>query len=508
VTAAWRQSALGYKLEDQWDQFAGDLPWTWKEIRSLQPRAVGLALLDAGQLEMGPRDRDTARRLPVAPPAGTPRSHRGVRYAIVTRGAADGDADPGRRPGLAWARMGDRLVLATSERAMRLTIDEAQAGRGITPPLPGLVSMELNLTTLRSDRYFRREFVFPAGPEAGKLRAALRLEDGSWSRCGKGRRASRQRLRVRGTRCGPPQAGNPKGVRSGRHSAPRSSNPSPNRPRSRFRPGAAPAVGTKAPEDRYAVNFTRPLVVPGAPPWKRVMWRDGRRCSIANASRAGATGWEATGSGWWSSRFPRGVTRSSSTSVGQPWRAAPGRATLVAVGDTQEIRVGPGLVALAVKRTGGFVWVGPSAKDLALVPTPQAASDVVRWARVDLDGVRGEALVGQGRGPGAAGSVRPLSDRVLGLLGWIPATASLSVERRKTASGWSERVVFGTGCGRAGPRGRRGLRSGDGASMAPEPVEDKEAVCPVRSCHAAGHSTASPGRLMFGDEPFAWSRSG
>jgi hypothetical protein len=33
---------------------------------------------------------------------------------------------------------------------------------------------------------------------------------------------------------------------------------------------------------------------------------------------------------------------------------------------------------------------------------------------------------------------------VLGLLGWIPGTRSVAVERRRTETGWSERVVFGT----------------------------------------------------------------
>jgi hypothetical protein len=39
--------------------------------------------------------------------------------------------------------------------------------------------------------------------------------------------------------------------------------------------------------------------------------------------------------------------------------------------------------------------------------------------------------------------VRPFSDRLLGLLGWMPATRVLSLERRQTATGWSERLVFG-----------------------------------------------------------------
>jgi hypothetical protein len=111
---------------------------------------------------------------------------------------------------------------------------------------------------------------------------------------------------------------------------------------------------------------------------------------------------------------------------------------------SREVRVGPDLAAMALRRTGGFVWIGRSAAELADVATPTRSSDVVRWARVDLDAVRTEAARWPTvEGPSAPEQTRPLSDRILGLLGWMPATRSLSVERRKTENGWSERVVFG-----------------------------------------------------------------
>ncbi len=68
----------------------------------------------------------------------------------------------------------------------------------------------------------------------------------------------------------------------------------------------------------------------------------------------------------------------------------------------------------------------------------------MRWARLDLDAARqqGERWM-RVEGPASPEQVRPLSDRVLGLLGWMPETHSLSVERRRTQGGWSERVVFG-----------------------------------------------------------------
>jgi hypothetical protein len=58
--------------------------------------------------------------------------------------------------------------------------------------------------------------------------------------------------------------------------------------------------------------------------------------------------------------------------------------------------------------------------------------------------VRAEGLRwGRAEGPPSPEHVRPLSDRILGLLGWIPETTSLDVERRRSAGGWTERVVFG-----------------------------------------------------------------
>ena len=45
--------------------------------------------------------------------------------------------------------------------------------------------------------------------------------------------------------------------------------------------------------------------------------------------------------------------------------------------------------------------------------------------------------------PEAPEETRPFSDRILGLLGWIPETKAITVERKKTADGWTERVVFG-----------------------------------------------------------------
>ena len=91
------------------------------------------------------------------------------------------------------------------------------------------------------------------------------------------------------------------------------------------------------------------------------------------------------------------------------------------------------------------MWVAPAARHLDTVREPQPSADIVRWARVDLAAVRAEAARWQrAEGPGSPEETRPLSDRVLGLLGWVPQTTSLTLERRKTPDGWSERLVFGT----------------------------------------------------------------
>jgi hypothetical protein len=68
----------------------------------------------------------------------------------------------------------------------------------------------------------------------------------------------------------------------------------------------------------------------------------------------------------------------------------------------------------------------------------------VRWARLDLRAVRAQGdRWARAEGPAAPERVRPFSDRILGLLGWMPSTNTLALERRQTATGWSERLAFG-----------------------------------------------------------------
>jgi hypothetical protein len=120
-----------------------------------------------------------------------------------------------------------------------------------------------------------------------------------------------------------------------------------------------------------------------------------------------------------------------------------GRVDSARLGDVDQLRVGPGLVALAVKRTGRFVWFGPNSASLASVAEPNAQGDLVRWACLDLGALRdASARWERVEGPAAPERVRPFSDRILGLLGWMPSVTRLSLERRQTGETWTERLVF------------------------------------------------------------------
>lgn len=445
VVAAWRRTQVGSKLEAQWSRFSGDLPWTWETLKKLQARSMGLALLDVGHLEAVLVVETPLAQLPVDLPQGERRTHGGVAYGLVTRGAADGNEDPDRRMGLAWARLGGRLILATSERALLKSLDEAQAGHGFAAAMPGLAVMELDLEALRKDRYFRREFLFAEGPEKGRLRAALRQE-------------AKGLVEVREGQ-GEPRPGVfsfpvPAFAAAGWEPAGEPFWPA-------FRRGllepipvlgdlpvpglaALPAAGAEAQEDRYAVDLTRPALATGGPAWEA---GDLAAWSTLLARQP------IPSFGFWVT--PDGVRR-----LAFPWPAAQdaqwieacrasiarraGRAMVVTAEGIHEIRVGPGLPALALRRTGPVLWAAPCAKDLKDLPEPRPEADLVRWAKVDLEAVRREGTRWRKiEGPARPEQVRPFSDRILGLLGWMPATRTFSVERRRTAQGWTERVVFG-----------------------------------------------------------------
>ena len=441
LVPAWRRSQVGSKLEDQWGKLSGDLPWTWTTIQQLQPKALGLAILEVGHLE-AVLVIETA--LPAALPVGTPRSSGGVAYALVAPGAPDAGADPDRRMGLAWARLGPHLILATSERAMRLAILEAQSGRTFAPALTGLACLELDLDALRKDRYFKREFLWPDGPERGRVRAALRQEAGALVEVREG--AGEPRGSVFTFQASSSQAASgwePEGqpfwpaFRRGLLEPVPAPSEAPV-PAITALPAANPGE-----VDRYAVNFTTPLAVAGVQAWEAGDLADWK----ALLARQPVSSW-----GWWLGAdgarrlvlpWPQALDAEFLACCRASLARRCGQASVVRAGDVMELRVGPGLPALALRRSGAFLWVAPAGAYLQDLPKPAKAEGVVRWARANLGAVRAEgARWAKVEGPARPEVVRPLSDRVLGLLGWMPAITALDVERRRTATGWTERVVF------------------------------------------------------------------
>jgi hypothetical protein len=444
LVAAWRQSAVGGKLEAQWEHLSGDLPWTWTEILRWKPRALGLALLSAGSLEAVLVLETPLAAAAAGLPAGTAKRHAGIAYSLVAPGAGDGAAED-RRAGLAWARHQSRLFLATSERALRAALDEAAARRGATPGLPGLVGLELDLVALHADRYFRREFLWGSRPGQGRVQAALRLEGGRLVEVREGGGAAPARAFTFEAPSGAAAAWEEDAdalwpaIRAGLLE------PIPTLlDRPVLPAGPLPGAARDAAEDRYLVRLDRSPAGPNAP------WEEGEvaawRALLAKRPEAGwgfalgADGARAVVFAWPPAAMAEleQLCRATVERRSGPVRAA-------TAGDVRELHAGPGLPVLALRRTGEFVWLGSSARALAAAARPRPAEDLLRWARLDLRAVRSLAPHwARAEGPAAPERLRPFSDRVLGLLGWIPATTGLRLDRRRTAAGWTERLVFET----------------------------------------------------------------
>ncbi len=443
VMAAWRKERIGSKLEDQWQRFTQDFSLDWDTLMKLQPTSLGLALLDVAQLEAVLVIETPLAKLPLPLPTGQARSHAGVAYSLVTAGAADGSEDVDRRMGLAWARTSGRLLLATSERALKLAIEAGLKPQSMGP-LPGLVSLELDLKTLREDRYFKREFPFAAGPETGIVKAALRQEDGQFVEVREGSTESRGGV-YRFQAPGATLAGwEPVGTEFWTAFRRGLLEPLPSltdKPVPALT--ALPAAGEVPGENRYTVDFTRPKVVLSSTPWEAgdlAPWAD-----LLKRNPVPHWGFWVETSGVRRMVFPWPAEQDGAFAEHCRATAArrAGKASLVTVGDAREIRIGPDWPVLALRRTGACLWVGPNAAALAKVPAPTLEADLVRWAQLDLKAVRAEAPRWERvEGPARPEQVRPLSDRLLGLLGWMPRTTGLQVERRRTATGWTERVVF------------------------------------------------------------------
>jgi hypothetical protein len=378
-------------------------------------------------------------------PGGEKKTHNGTSYSMVARGAADGSGgsgvdDDNGRMGFAWASLNGRLFLASSERAMKLALEAAIAGNDYVPALDGLVSMELNLDELRGNLYFKREIRFPNGPETGRVHAALRQQGGNLVEVRRGVGETRASV----FRFDPGDAATAGWEPEGNNLWPTlrralldpEPNPSP-RPQVAVRP-LPPTTGAL---DNYLIDFTKP----------------GSAKASANWEEGDLGAWpkllaDVPSYGYYSHKdqrrlvFPWPSTKDAefSDACRASMARRHGRATVQKTGDIQEIQVGPSLPALAIRRTGDFLWIAASAAHLKDVKTPSEEPNLIRWARLDLDTMRGERQRWEKlEGPPDSDLDRPLSDRVLGLLGWMPNTTSISVERKKTDAGWEELVVFG-----------------------------------------------------------------
>ncbi|MFN8092014.1 MAG: hypothetical protein U0599_07315 [Vicinamibacteria bacterium] len=442
LVSAWRQSQVGSKLEAEWSKLAGDLPWTWAEVRRLQPRSLGVALLSVGSLEAVLAIDTPLAALPLTPPAGTAKTHAGIAYSLVSRGAGDAVGRDERRMGLAWARHHGILLLATSEKALEAALDLAAAGKGTGAFLPGLASLELDLDTLRKDRYFAREFVFGTPADRGRVRAALRLESGRIVEVREGSGPAAPAALAFDAGAAAAAGWEPEGERffDALRAGVLEPQPSlPDKPRPALAP--LPATATEA-ADRYMVRLDRPKT-DAAAPWEEgdlATWRAllAARPAAGWAWWADAQGERAVGFAW-----PAAKQAELERACRETLARRAGTVTSATVGDATELRVGPALPALGLRRAGDLVWLGTSARAVAALPAPKPAGDVVRWARVDLAAVRALAPSwARVEGPAAPERVRTFSDRVLGLLGWIPSVKAISVERKQAASGWTERVVF------------------------------------------------------------------
>lgn len=451
VARGFNQSQVGAKLQDQWSRFRGEMALSFQTILDLQASSAALAVLNIGQMEMVLVVETPLAALPEIFEAGTSRTDHGKTYHLVRTGAADEGADGETRMGLAWARDSGILIITTSERSMKLALGALVAGERFTPKLEGVASLELDLEALRGDLYFKRDFLFGSLPEAGesrgRLSAALRLESGRLVEVREGEAAVASK---RGAIFDAKDA-----VASGwigdasrlllelRRGV---SEPWPvpgDRPQVAIAP--LPASRAAIAEDRYATNVEVPAVSGGG--------------VVTEAAELEA--WAALLTAQPVEGFGYVVTRSKARLLALPWpkekdaelgvlleatlsRRGARLSPSSSAGETRQYLMGPGLPVLASRRMGDFIWLGPSAAELRSAPAVSWSHEVVRFAKLNLAAAREEGKRwARIEGPRSSDNVRPLSDRVLGLLGWIPSVRTLEVERRVTGSSFKERIVFG-----------------------------------------------------------------
>lgn len=451
VARGFAQSQVGAKLHDQWTRFRGDTALSFQTLVELQASSAALAVLNIGHMEMVLVVETPLAALPDIFETGTSRIDHGKTYHLVRTGAADEGASGETRMGLAWSRDRGLLVIATSERAMKLALAAMAAGERFTPKLEGLAGLELDLDGLQNDLHFKRDFLFgslpTAGESRGKLSAALRLESG---RLVEVREGALSATTERGAVFEAKDA-----VASGWIADASTLLAELRRgvlepiPTPALLPQLAiqplPASKAASAEERYATSIEVPAPSPGG--------------SVSEAAEIEA--WTALLAAQPLAGFGYLVTPSRARLLVLSWpkekdadlsalldatltRRGARLAPAAPGGDSRQYLLGPGLPALAFKRMGEFIWIAPSAADLRSAPAISWSSDVVRFSKLNLAAAREEGRRwARIEGPRSSENVRPLADRVLGLLGWMPAVRTLEVERRVTAMGFKERVVFG-----------------------------------------------------------------
>ena len=451
VARGFAQSQVGAKLQDQWQRFRGETALSLGTMVELQASSLALAVLNIGQMEMVLVVETPLAALPEIFETGTTRIDRGKTYHLVRTGAADEGNDGESRMGLAWSQDASLLIIATSERAMKLALSASAASERFVPRLTGFVGLELDMDALSGDLYFKRDFLFGSLPNAessrGKINAALRLEAGRLVEVREGALAATVQ---RGAIFEAPEAvasgwiGDASLFLAELRRGVLEPVPTPALlPQTSIM--ALPASKSASAEDRYATNIEVMALAPGA--------------SVTEAAEIET--WTALLTSQPMAGFGYMVTRSRSRLLAIPWpknrdsdliavlestlaRRGARLAPTAANGDLREYLVGPNLPVFAFKRMGDFVWMGPSAADLRTAPAISWSSEVVRFSKLSLQAARDDSKRwARIEGPRSSDSVRPLSDRVLGLLGWMPSVRTLEVERRVSGSGFKERVLFG-----------------------------------------------------------------